>query len=271
MRREAELKDRLRSLDALREAVSAMKSLSAHHFREARSAVEPARLYREGIARMGGFENVLAPGTHGTGLLVIGAELGLCGSYNHQIVEAAFVHRRAHGEGPTFCVGRRAALLLSRRGVLLTRTYAAPTSIHGIMPTLLQLAEDVLTCFASESLTSFDIVFSHFTGVGSTHATSIRFLPIEVEATHAAKRLRYVSAQAFATSATRELLYATLYGLLVDALASEHGARLIATQSAEEWLDQRAAQLRRYLTATRREGSTQEVLEIAAGARAVSR
>jgi F0F1-type ATP synthase gamma subunit len=46
------------------------------------------------------------------------------------------------------------------------------------------------------------------------------------------------------------------------------GARLVATQSAEGWLDERAERLRRQLASTRREASTQEAIEIAAGARA---
>ena len=49
MKRELELERRLRSLHTLGEAVGAMKSLSAHHFRETRSAVAPARIYREGV------------------------------------------------------------------------------------------------------------------------------------------------------------------------------------------------------------------------------
>jgi F0F1-type ATP synthase gamma subunit len=66
----------------------------------------------------------------------------------------------------------------------------------------------------------------------------------------------------------REHLYITLCDLLIDALASEHGARLMATQSAEQWLGERTDRLRRRLAAARREASTQETIEIAAGARA---
>lgn len=49
MKREYELKRRLRSLSMRGEAVSAMTSLSAHHFREARGAVPTARRYRQGV------------------------------------------------------------------------------------------------------------------------------------------------------------------------------------------------------------------------------
>lgn len=269
MRREIELRRRLRSLEALGDAVNAMKSLSAHHFREARTAIAPARTYREGVKRIATWSGAtLAAGTEGAGLLVIGAELGLCGGYNVHVVEAATRHREGLGDGPTFCVGHRAATLLARRGVAIARRYAAPTSIGGITAPLLRLAEDVLTTYATERLSSFDIVSSRFAGVGSARPTSLRLLPVEARAPEAGRRSRYVRGEAFAFAASRELLYITLYDLLLDALASEHGARLLATQSAEKWLDERTTRLRRHLAATRREASTQEMIEITAGTRA---
>ena len=84
-----------------------------------------------------------------------------------------------------------------------------------------------------------------------------------------ARRPRYVEPDHFVSVVVREYLYVTLFDLLLDALASEHGARLVATQNAETWLDKRTERLRRYLMATRREASTQEMIEIAAGARAI--
>lgn len=269
MKREIELRRRLRSLEALGEAVSAMKSLSAHHLREARTAIAPARAYREGVERILAWSGAtLGAGTEGAGLLVIGAELGLCGSYNVQVVEAATRHREGLRDGPTFCVGHRAATLLARRGIEAARRYAAPTSIGGITALLLQLAEDVLTTHATERLSSFDIVSSRFAGVGSARPTSVRLLPMEAKPPEDVRRAAYVRPESFAFAAIREFLYITLYDLLLDALASEHGARLLATQSAEKWLDERTARLRRHLSATRREASTQEMIEIAAGARA---
>jgi F-type H+-transporting ATPase subunit gamma len=269
VRREIELKKRLRSLHALGEAVGAMKSLSAHHFREARNAVQPSRVYREGVERILEWAGAtLRAGQGPAGLLVIGAELGLCGSYNAQVVEAS-VHRRVGlGPGPTFCVGRRAASFLARRDVALTRSYAAPTSTGGITGLLLQLAEDVLTSYARENLSSFDIVSSRFAGVGAAHPVCVRLLPLETKHPARPRRIRYATQRTFVSAVIREVLYITLYDLLVDALASEHGARLFATQSAEQWLDERTARLHRHLTAIRREAATQEVIEIAAGRRA---
>lgn len=267
--REVELKRRLRSLKALGEAVGAMKSLSAHHFRQARQAVEPARTYRDGVERILGWAGPSPmQGDGAAGLVVIGAELGLCGAYNTRIIEAAAPRRSELGAGPTFCVGQRAATLLLRRKVELAKSYHGPTSVGGIPSLLLELAEDVLTTFANENLSSFDIVSSRFGGVGMVSPTTVRLLPIEPSSVNGLRRARYVGEEHFVSAVVREFLYITLYDLLLDALASEHGARLTATQTAEAWLDERTARLQRHLMATRREASTQEMIEIAAGARA---
>jgi hypothetical protein len=99
VRREVELEQRLHSLEALGDAVGAMKSLSAHHYRQVRQAVKPARTYREGVERMVRSVGAgLGEGPGGAGLLVIGAEL-----WSSEPVAAASWERAppsASGGGP---------------------------------------------------------------------------------------------------------------------------------------------------------------------------
>lgn len=272
MRREVELQRRIQGLDALGDAVGAMKSLSAVHFREARRAVEPARMYREGVERILGWAGAtLGAGEGPAGLVVMGAELGLCGGFNARMVEAGAERRATLGAGPTFCVGHRAATLLGRRGVGVSQAYAGPMSVRGIAPLLLSLAEDVLTTYAQQRLSSFDIVSSAFDGVGTANPVCKRLLPVEAGQAIGARQARYVGAEHLASAVVREFLYITLYDLLLDSMAAEFGARLTATQAAESWLKERSEGLRRSLMATRREASTQEVIEITSGARARNR
>lgn len=252
MKREYDLKRRLRSLQTLGEAVSAMKSLSAHHLRETRKSVEPARAYRAGVERILAWTGgSLAGGNGPAGLLVIGGELGLCGGYNSRLVDVAAKRRSELGHGPTMCIGRRAGALLARRKVELNQIYSAPTSVRGITDSLLVLAEDILTTYMAERLSTFEIVSSRFGGVGVDVPTCSRLLPLESKRSEQAPAIRYVTAEALASAAIREFLYITLYDLLLDALASEHSARLIATQAAEKWLDERTERLRHHLAATR--------------------
>jgi F-type H+-transporting ATPase subunit gamma len=268
VKRELELRHRLQSLRALGEAVGAMKSLSAHHFREARQAVEDVRQYRDGVVRISGTVGAALPaGQDGAGLVVIGAELGLCGSYNSRIVEAGVRAREDLGLGPTFCVGHRAASLLRRGGVETDRVYPGPTSVGGITRLLLRLAEDVLDTWTAEGLESFSIVSSRFEGVGVTAPVRTQLLPLERSTSALQVHSRYVEREQLVASVVREYFFITLYDLLLDGLASEHGARLLATQSAERWLRDRVERLHRRLAATRREASTQEMIEIAAATR----
>jgi F-type H+-transporting ATPase subunit gamma len=268
MKREQQLRRRLRSLHTLGESIEAMKNLSARHYREMRGAVEPARAYRDGVERILGWSGAqLAAGDGPAGLLVVGAELGLCGAYNVGVVAAAASRRAALGAGPTYCAGRRAATLLTRRGVELSRVYDAPTSARGITPFLLRVAEDLLTVYVGENLSSLNIVSTRFEGVGMHTPKALQLLPLDVDRSDHAPPIRYVSPTNLVFATIREYLYIVLYDLLLDALASEHGARLVATEAAGSWLDERVERVRRQLAATRREASTQEVIEIAAGAR----
>lgn len=269
MRRENELRRRLRSLSTLGSAVAAMKSLSARQFREARAALDTARTYREGVARLASDSAASLPAGNGpAGLVLVGAELGVCGGYNARLAAFAHAHRAELGDGPTLCVGRRTAGMLERRGVKPLEVYRAPASVPGITEVLLRVAERMLVLYVAEDLASFDVVSSALEGVGASRPSATRILPIEpLEPGGARTHRRYVSRRHAAEAAIRELLYITLYLLLLDGLASEHGARLLATGAAGDWIDERTERLHRSLAAARREASTQEVLEIAAGFR----
>jgi dehydrogenase E1 component/ATP synthase gamma subunit len=58
----------------------------------------------------------------------------------------------------------------------------------------------------------------------------------------------------------------SLYQVLLDALASEHGMRLTAAEAALQWIDQASEQTARKLSASRSEAATQELLDIVGGA-----
>jgi F-type H+-transporting ATPase subunit gamma len=249
-----------------------MKSLSAHHFREARAALEPSRAYGEGVERVVAKTGAWLPAGDGlAGLLVIGAELGLCGSYNARVAEHAIACRAAIGPGPTLCVGRRAAGALRRRGLSPDAVYAGPASLHGLEGPLLRIAQDMIERTLVDRLARFDVVSARFEGVGADRPHVTELLPVEIAPSDGAPTRRYVSVERMEAVGLRELLYVRIHQLLLEALASEHGARLVATQAAERWLDDRREGVRRQLASARREASTEEVVEISAGARAHAR
>lgn len=270
MKREAALRRRLHTLQTLAEAVGAMRPLAAHHFRMARAQLLPAREYRAGVEQaVGGLKLALPANPTGVpGLLVVAADLGLCGGYNSRLAEAALAQVRQLEAKRVHCVGHRAATLLTRAGVVPERVYPAPTGVRGLPGLLLRLVEELLDVYLAGGLSSYHVVSARFGGVGTFTPVCTQVLPAQAPPVeNPLPPSPYVSAEHVAVVAVRELLYILLHELLLDALASEHGARLVATESASEWLEDRLGATRRLLSSIRREASTQEVLAIASGAR----
>ena len=194
MKRERDLELRLQSLRTLGQAVVAMKSLSAHHFRAAREALAPVRTYRQGVDRIVRSTGASLPAGDGPrGLLVVGGELGFCGAYNAHVAMAAVAYREAHGEGPTFCVGHRAATFLRRRGVKVDREYPAPAGVHRTTEALLHLGHDVITDYIALRCRRFDALANRFRGVGVFDPATVRLLPIESDPIPVRPQPRYVS------------------------------------------------------------------------------
>lgn len=274
MKREADLRRHLEGLERLLDAVSAMKSIAAHHLRQARREVEPLRTYRRGVEATVAMAGVGLPTARegAVGLVVVGSELGMCGGYNARIGEVAVAARRADGEGPTLAVGHRVATWLRRRGVEPRKAYPMPTGIAAMPTLLLELSEDILRLYAGESLARVELVSPLFQGVGEFEPRATTLLPVALpeppaEAAHG--RLAYATGAHATEAAERELLYVSLYASVIEAMASEQGARTVATQAAESWLRSRTDRLRRRLAAEKREASTREAIEVAGSVRAL--
>lgn len=270
MKREHTLRRRLRSLETMSEAVTAMKSLSAHHLRTARGALPAARTYLEEVERA--LAAVDLPAQHAAGqpaaLLAVAADLGLCDGYNSRLTQAALAEHAELKPARVYCIGRRMQNGLKRSGIDIERPYRAPSSVAGLTELLLRLAQDLLEDYFAGRFATLVVVAARFEGVGQFTPVSTRLLPIDLPST--ATELQpspYVSRERLAAVALREYLYIRLFQTLLDALAAEHGARLVATESAGEWLSERIAQTEQQLSAIRREAATQEVLDLASGTR----
>jgi F-type H+-transporting ATPase subunit gamma len=264
------LRRELASLGMLADAVGAMKSLSAHHLRAARADLQAARVYRDGIGQMladAGLAQIPTR-TDPHAVLVVAADLGLCDGYNARIATAAIEHCQRMSAHAVYVAGRRILPTLAHAGIRPVGTYTPAASAAGLPSALLTLADDVLGAYLEGTFGTLDVVSARFDGVGACSPTITQVLPVIPSARpRGTARTPYVGSAYLRRIAVREYLYSMLYELLVDALASEHGMRLVATQAAGEWLDERVGVVQRQLASVRREASTQEVLEVAAGAR----
>lgn len=275
MSRERVLLRRLRTLETLDEAVSALRALSAQHFRVARGLLPAARAYRDEITAALGVLHAWEPAGEGgapAGIVLVAADLGLVGEYTSRLVREALALRAEGEAGPLFCLGHRALVPLEREGVRPDRMHPAPASVGSLPGLLLPLVDEILALRGTGELGPLWLVAARFEGAGHFRAVRVPVLPVVAPpATAALAASPYSDPRHLRTVVIREYLYAALYETLLEALASEHGKRLVTAESARSWLAERMEATRRGAIAIRREASTQEVLEIATAARAARR
>jgi F-type H+-transporting ATPase subunit gamma len=275
--RERVLLRRLRTFQTLDEAVGALRALSAQHFRVARGLLPAARAYRDEItAALGVLQPVESAGERGgrapSGIVLVAADLGLVGEYTARLVREAVGLRAERGAGPLFCLGHRALGPLEREGVRPDRVHSAPSSVGSLPSLLLPLVDEILALRRTGELGPLWLVAARFEGAGHFRAERVRVLPVVAPATTVPLAASpYSEPTHLRTVVVREYLYAALYETLLEALASEHGKRLVTAESARSWLAERIAVTRRRAAAIRRETSTQEVLEVVTASRAARR
>ncbi len=185
MKREHSLRRRLRSLETLSEAVAAMKSLSAHHFRSARSALPAAHAYQDGIDRAlaaMAVHQIETPGD-AVAILLIAADLGLCGGYNSKLASAAVAHHARRSAARLYCVGHRPISVLQRASIQVDRDYNSPTSVAGLTELLLRLGEDLMMDYVAGLFGTLHVISAQFDGVGQFTPISTRLLPIDLPET----------------------------------------------------------------------------------------
>jgi F0F1-type ATP synthase gamma subunit len=262
----------LRTLGTLDEAVRALRSLAAQHFRAARAPLADVRAYRDEVQRfLGVLEGAgSAPAeTAPTGLVLVAADLGLVGDYVARLVHEALRVRTEYGPGPVLCLGRRAVPLLEKAGARPVSVQPSPTSVAGLPGLLLPLVDTLLSLQRQGELGALWLVAARFEGAGAYTPVRVPLLPVVAPADSAALfSSPYCDAEHLHGVVVREYLYASMYETLLEAMASEHGKRLVIAESARAWLEERMGATRRLAAATRRETSTQEVLEIVVAARA---
>ncbi len=273
MMREQQLAKRSRTLHTLDEAVSAMKSLSAHHFLLARRSLKPAREYRSEIDKL-----ILQIGLHQpnhrtgpTGILLVTSDLGLCGDFNSRLTRFAIDYLGRHPGSRFYVVGRRGRMAMEKQSIHYEQTYLAPASVDGLPLGVLSIAEDIVKEYSQHKLSSLTVVSARFEGAGRFSAILTQLLPIITKPRQTVVATPYQSRRHLLEVALREYLYVTIYELLLDSLAAEHGMRLIAAESARKWIDDTHQTVQRQLSAVRRENSTQEVLDIVSGSRRIKK
>ncbi len=280
-----QIRRKIRTVKNIQQITQAMKMVAAARLKRVQAKVEAGRVYWERmqqiverVAPLAGeikhpLLDVREP-ARDTVVLAVAGEKGLCGSYNINILRKTerFIEEQ---ETPVrlITVGRKATVYFTNRGYEVIDHFPQIT-VEADFADALRIAHRTRELYETQQTDRIFVAYTRFVSAMTYEPTIMRLLPVagpqdmpaeglvlpyefEPEPSILFGRLlpRYVDTQ--------------IYHLLMEASASEYGARMVAMTNATD----NAADMIESLTLTyhkaRQASITRELLEIVAGADAL--
>ena len=281
------IRRRLETAEDLRSIVRTMKALAIVSIRQYEDALlslegytRTVRLGIQALLRIHpeAVAGMIEPLPVRPGVVVFGADQGLCGAFSEQIA-ARFLEDRPRGaagqtHGPVLAIGMRVAHRLEDGGVLPTEVLHLPASA----PMMASLVGEVLERIDRwQAAGEADGVHLYFNRPDPRsiyqphHSVLLPLDPAELRTLASApwrpRGVPVVAADwdALLSATVQEYLFVTLQRALAESLASEHAARRAAMHAAERNLDDRLAELRGEFNQQRQSAITSELLDIVSG------
>jgi F-type H+-transporting ATPase subunit gamma len=282
---ERELRRRLRSIRNIRQVTKAMQTVAASRMRRAQSAVLASRPYEE---RLRSVLNDLGPyadpeahpllarrPVRRVALIVVTSDRGLVGAMNTNLLRAALRLAREKPEVGYIAVGRKGVTAIRRLRAPLLAEFAGlgdrPSSTETNV--IARVAQEEYT---SERVDEVDLVFTRFVNTLRQVPTVRRILPLvpEEEDIDALPPLDYIfepDAAAVLGAVLPRLIEVSVYQAVLDSVASEQSARMVAMRNATDNATELIDELTLASNKARQGRITKEMLEIATGAEAMAR
>ncbi len=274
-----DIRRRIRSVESTRKITQAMKMVAAAKLRRAQESAEASRPYAERIEDA--LRSVAADASAGRmpllrprpvqriGYVVVTGDRGLSGPYNANILRR-LQQDSGDGSGATFfAVGRKGRDYLRRRGREIAKEYVG----IGDYPRYLQaqaIGEDIVAAFTKGEVDEVRLVYAQFVTAMTQNPTVQVLLPLRAPEGKAARQYIYEpDAETVLETLVPHYLYALLYRALLEAKASEWGARMTAMDSATRNSEELIKSLVLRLNRLRQAAITNEIAEIVGGANAL--
>ena len=279
------IRKRIGSIRNTQQITKAMKMVSAAKLRRAQEAAVEARPYAEKMTDL--FKNLAARVSREAhpllglrdekriDLLLLTSDRGLCGGYNANLIRAAEAFVRRDGAGKEIqlvLVGRKGADHFRRRKATIADRYinilaVAAEELAG------EIAEKAIGRFIRGETDAVYILYSRFRSALSQVPTLEKLLPVSVSETEKPEQLvDYLiepGVEALLASLLPKVVQVAIYRALLEATASEHGARMTAMDSATTNASKMMDALTLQMNRARQASITRELMEIVGTAEAL--
>jgi F-type H+-transporting ATPase subunit gamma len=287
-----DIRRRLKSVKNTQQITKAMKMVSAAKLKRAQDRVVNARPFankmREVLGEISGrtdesFHHELLDQREDNNylLVLITADKGLCGAFNTNLIKAAqtFINDNAGKQIDLLAVGRKGRDFFRRRNVPVVGEYVGLTGKGRVeFDEAYEVAHDVITRFTDEEkLDKVFIIYNEFRSVLQQRVVVEQLLPIaevdsETEPNQPVNLVDYIYEQPPAEIFTRllpRMIETQILRALLESVASEHGARMTAMDSASKNASELIDTLTLNMNRVRQAAITNEIIEVVSGAAAL--
>ena len=278
----AAIKTRMRSVSNIRKITRAMEMVSMSKLNRVRASLFAMRNY------FGRLESILNDFLEYTGhvshpllekretkgsigLCVITSDTGLCSTYNQAIIRhaEAFMAGFKKEDVKIVAVGKEGHFHFKKRGFDIKSAYL---ELHGRYPKELseKMAADLTYLFLSHEVDEVHLAYTHFESTLRHKPRVEKFVNIEhADGGNRDNLILEPDVDGVAREFIPKYLSEKFHLVLLEALTSEHAARMFAMKTATDNANELMDTLTLFRNKARQAAITKEVIEIASGAEAM--
>ena len=280
-----DIKRRQASVQSTGQITKAMKLVSTVKLQKARGRAENTKPYFDGmystvasiLARSGNIRHryLKADTDKKKAVVVITSNRGLAGGYNSNIVKLIVNNPDFRPENTViYAVGRKGIEGLTRKGYTVSKDYSSCID-EPIYSDAMEISKDLLNAYAAGEIGEIYLAYTFYKNTVSHIPTLKKLLPVdagEYELTEEEKKIPMnfePSEEEVLEMVIPKYVSSLIFGGLVEAVASENGARMTAMDSATSNAEELISDLSLKYNRARQSAITQELTEIIAGADAI--
>lgn len=294
MASQQDIRRRIASVQNTRKITKAMEMVAAARLRRSQQRIEATRPYAEHmlefIGRCARFLDTDIsmtplvrehPEIKTVTIIPLTSDRGMCGAFNSNIVRRAtelVKSYQARGINVHLVpVGRKGISTLRFHGYKLHNTYSDVTDRSALLDSQ-ALANRVGRRYANEETDRVHIIFNRFKSPMEQYVIDQVVLPIQEELAGrycpvGAEHMAFIydpSEEAILDHLLPAYLEMTIFRAMLESIASEHGARMTAMRNASDAANDMIDELTLAMNRVRQASITNEILEVIAGADALS-
>lgn len=212
------------------------------------------------------------------GYIVITADKGLAGSYNHNVLKLAEEHLSSHPNHELFVLGELGRHYFEQRGIEIQKQFHY-TVQNPTLNRARNIAEEILELYRNEELDEVYIIYTSMMNAIQEETQILQLLPLKkadfdvqipVDIPREELALK-PSPEAVMDRIVPDYVVGFVYGALVESFSCEQNARMMAMEAASKSAKDMLHELDILYNRARQAAITQEITEVIAGAKSQKR